>query len=266
MKKIEICALCATLAFFAFAELPQLGAENEDKTVADLGFEFSGDFNFSSIYLWRGIMLDGDPVVQPGFYIKSPVSKFGRVKFGYWVSHETDKHDSLRSSEADYIADYTYAFDILDVSLGHTYYDFPDALPADGAPKGFSREFYAGLTFAKLIFTPCVYYYYDYGKKEEGGGQGTYTVLNLSYGVPVKVKEMTLSLDFSGHLGHNNKLYFPGKGGDAALSVGLTLPLTRHLSCKPNVNYSVPWGNLSDKTNGNQKDRFYGGIYLNYSF
>ncbi|MFH0858128.1 MAG: hypothetical protein V1842_01080 [Candidatus Omnitrophota bacterium] len=211
-------------------------------------------------------MLDGDPVVQPGFYVKSPESKYGRVKLGWWMSHDLENKDALKYSETDWIIDYTYNFPSVGLSFGHTYYDFPDALPTDGAPKGFSRELYTGIAFTKLFLTPSVYYYYDYGKKEDGGGEGSYTVLNLAYSVPFKVKDIGMSLDLFGHVGHNNKQYYRGKGGDAAVSAGITIPLAKNLSCKPNINYSAPWGNISDKGNGNQKNRFYSGVYLNYVF
>ncbi|MDD5561697.1 MAG: hypothetical protein PHT50_06195 [Candidatus Omnitrophica bacterium] len=242
-------------------------AYSEDEGIlSKLNFEVSGDLNFSSIYMWRGIMLDGDPVIQPGFYVSTPESKFGRIKAGIWVSHDLENKDALRSSETDYIIDYTYSFPSVDLSLGHTYYEFPDAVPSDGAPKGFSREFYAGFTLSKVFLCPSVYYYYDYGKKDDGGGEGSYTVLNLSYSKPFTVKDISMSLDLSGHAGYNNKLYYRGKGGDAGITAGVTIPLLKGLSCKPNISYSVPWGNLSDKNNGNQKNRFYSGMYLSYAF
>jgi hypothetical protein len=243
-----------------------LFAQEQKALFSELGIEVSGDMNFSSIYLWRGIMLDGDPVMQPGIYFKSPPSKLGRLKFGFWFSRDLSNKDALHSSETDYILDYTYNFPSVDVSFGHIYYDFPDALPSDGAPKGFSREMYAGLAFPKIPLSPSLLYYFDYGEKEDGGGQGSYTVLNLSKSLPFTFRDLAMSLDLSGHVGHNNKQYYRGKGGDAAIGAGVTIPLTAQLSCKPNVNYSVCWGNISDKNNGNQKGRFYSGVYLSYSF
>jgi hypothetical protein len=268
MKKFFVWAAGVVITAVIFFGIGNTFASERaaDKVISDYGFEFSGDLNFSSIYIWRGIMLDGDAVVQPGFYIKTPESKFGRLKLGFWASRDLENKDALKSSETDYIVDYTYNFADFDASLGHTYYDFPEAVPADGAPKGFSREVYAGLTFTKLFLTPSLYYYYDYGKKEEGRGEGSYTVLNLTYSKPFKVQDISMSLDLAGHLGHNNKQYYRGKGGDAGLTAGVTIPLTKNLSCKPNISYAVPWGNLSDKGNGNQKNRFYSGIYLSYSF
>jgi len=235
--------------------------------LSDLKLEVTGDLNYSSIYMWRGIMLDGDPVVQPGIYIRTPESKLGRLKIGFWMSRDMYNQDALKSSETDYIVDYTYNFPSLDLSLGHTYYEFPDALPADGSTGGFSREAYAGLTFSKIPLSPSIYYYYDYGRKDDGGGEGSYTVLNLSYSLPVKLADKySCSLDLTGHAGYNNKQYYRGKGGDGAISAGFTVPLTKSLSVKPNIDYSIPWGNISDKGNGNQKARVYSGVYLSYLF
>jgi hypothetical protein len=207
------------------------------------------------------------PVIQPGFYVRSPESKFGRIKLGYWFSRDTENHDSLKSSETDYIFDYTYNFPFADVSVGHTYYSFPDAAPSDGSVGGFSREWYTGVAFPKIFLTPSVFYYYDYGKKDDGGGQGSYTVLNLTHSMPVKLfKKYDCSIDLGGHAGFNNKQYYRGKGGDIGLGAGLTVPLAKNLNMKPNINYSIPWGNISDKGNGNQKNRCYGGAYLSYVF
>lgn len=268
MAKKMLWVVMAAAMLIPFTTLGVAAAEEAgllDGLLSNTGIEVSGDLNFSSIYMWRGIMLDGDPVIQPGFYLTSPESKYGRIKLGIWVSHDLQSRDALRSSETDYIFDYTYSFAFADLSLGHTYYDFPDAEPSDGASHGFSREFYTGLTFPKVFLTPSVYYYYDYGKKEDGGGEGSYTVLNLSYSKPFTMKRLTMSLDLSGHAAYNNKFYYAGKGGDAGITAGITIPLTKNLSCKPNFSYSVPWGNTSDKNNGNQKNRFYGGVYLSYA-
>jgi hypothetical protein len=267
MKKLKL-VLFLGLFLSAFASCPVWAVEGGllDGILSTSGFEVSGDLAFNSLYMWRGIMLDGDAVVQPGFYVRTPESKFGRIKVGIWLNHDLQNKDTLKSSETDYMIDYTYSFPSIALSVGHTYYDFPDALPIDGSTRGFSREFYGGITFSKLLFSPAVYYYYDYGKKEDGGGEGSYTVLNLSHSIPFVMYKYGMSLDFSGHVGYNNKQYYRGQGGDAALGVGVTVPLLKNLTCKPNINYSIPWGNISDKSNGNQKNRLYGGVYMSYVF
>ncbi|MDD5130418.1 MAG: hypothetical protein PHS66_05160 [Candidatus Omnitrophica bacterium] len=268
MKRFKT-GLFLSLLFGVFMFRPLQAADEGgllDGLLSTSGIEVSGDVAFNSLYMWRGIMLDGDAVVQPGFYVRSPESKFGRIKVGIWLNHDLQNKDSLRSSETDYLFDYTYSFPSIALSTGFTYYDFPDAAPSDGAPRGFSREVYGGITFTKLLLSPAIYYYYDFGKKEDGGGEGSYTVLNLSHSIPFVMRKLNMSLDFSGHVGYNNKQYYRGKGGDAALGAGVTIPLLKNLNCKPNINYSVPWGNISDKNNGNQKNRLYGGVYMNYVF
>ncbi len=241
--------------------------EEAKPLLENLGLELSADLNISNIYMWRGIMLDGDPVMQPGFYLATHSYPWGKLKAGVWMSHDMSNRDALKSSETDYILDYTYTYKDVGISLGHIYYDFPDALPADGAAKGWSREVYTGISFPKLFLSPSVYYYYDYGKKEDGGGEGSYTMLSVSRSIALDmIKKVACSLDLSGHIGLNNKQYYRGKGGDAAFGIGVTLPLTKNVSMKPNINYSIPWGNISDKGNGNQKARFYSGVYLSCAF
>lgn len=276
MRKVAVSMM---LSLFAVIGLTVHGAyadevaAGEPKTLlGNSGFAVSADVNVSSKYQWRGILLDKDPVFQPGVYLTSPEltagdTKLGKVKLSFWDNAPLGKSDNLQSAEQDYIVDYTYdGLDYLAVSVGNTYFDFPDATPADGAPEGFSREAYLGFTLPKAFLTPSVYYYYDYGKKEDGGGQGSYTVLNLAYSKPFTVSGINASLDLNGHAGYNNKQYFPGRSGDVGLGAGISLPLTKNLTIKPNANYSIPLGNLRDQNIGNQKNQFFWGAYLSASF
>ncbi len=241
-----------------------LGDENQPKE--KFIPEVTVDLNYSSIYIWRGIMLDGDPCLQPGLYIKTPKSKLGRIKLGVWMSEDMADRDALKSKEIDYIFDYTYNYKDIDFSIGHTYYDFPDAVASDGAIKGFSREAYLAAALTKVFLTPTLYYYYDYGNKEDGGGEGSYIVGSLSHSMPLTFKGYDMSFDITGHIGHNNKLYYRGKGGDFGCTAFLAMPVVDGFMLKPNVSLSVPWGNISDKENGKQKNRVYAGVYASYNF
>jgi hypothetical protein len=232
-------------------------SEPQEGLLSNYGFEVSGDVSFYTQYVWRGILLDRDAVMQPGFYILTPESKFGRIKLGLWSSHDLRNRDNLKSEEYDYIIDYTYDFDSISVSLGHTYYDFVDT-------DTFSREFYVGLAFPKIILSPSVYFYRDYGRSEDGGGEGSYTVINLAYSMPLK--GTPLSLDLSGHVGFNHELFINGDGQDIGLKIGLSAPLTKNLSFSPSLNYSIPLGDLSHEDDGNQKERFFAGGTFVYAF
>jgi hypothetical protein len=225
--------------------------------LSDSGFEATGDASVFSQYLWRGMLLDRDAVFQTGGYITSPAKKFGRFKAGAWSSHDLENKDTLHSEEFDYTLDYTVDVREMSLSFGHTYYDFPDT-------DGFSREFYAGACFSKLFLSPSLFLYRDYGREEDGGGNGVYAVLNLARSIAVKGTPLTV--DIGGHIGYNHELFIQGTGGEAGLRLGLSVPLTRMLVFSPNVNYSMPFADLSDTDDGAQKKRFFGGITAAYRF
>lgn len=213
--------------------------------------EVSSNIGIYSKYIWRGFKLDNDPVMQSGIY-----ASVKGLTVSVWGNLDINAEDDLNSDEVDYIIDYTYKFDILSLSVGHTYYDFP---PADT----FSKEFYVGLGL-DILSSPKLIWYRDYGDEDSGGGDGSYIVLSLSHSIPLG--NSPVSLDLSGHVGYNDKLFIKGQGGDAALSVGLTIPLTDKITFSPNINYSIPFGALKDSDDGNQSEEFYGGFTLAFNF
>jgi len=226
----------------------------------DLDVEISGTLDFYSDYLWRGFFLDRDPVIQPGIYI----SAYG-VTFSFWSSWDTDNNQGAQSDEIDYVIDYTAELnDLLSVSLGHTYYDFP-------ATNAYSREFYVGLGLSEipgvgLPIETSLTYYRDYGDQNNGGGLGTYVSLDMAYSMML-AEELGISLDFGYHCGYNRKLFIAGNSGyDMGFSVALTLPLTDNLTMRPSINYSLPLDDLEDTNDGNQPERFYTGIGFSYAF
>lgn len=237
----------------------------------DLGIEISGDVGYYTQYVWRGIVLDRDQVLQPGFYVSTPDKGFGKLTAKIWSSHDLENKDTLKSEENDYILDYTYALPAgFAVSVGHTYYDFTGT-------NTHSKEFYAGLTLPTVncptvgaikgaTLCPSLYVYRDYGRPADGGGEGTYTVLTLGLAIPVTMGKYGCSLDLSGHYGANHELFINGDGADALLTAGFTVPLTVHCSISPTMNYSMPFGDLKNSNDGNQKERFYYGFTGKYKF
>ncbi len=216
----------------------------------DSDVEVSADLAINSNYMWRGFKLDDDPVIQPGIY----VSACGFTA-SIWGSFDIDADDSLNSDEMDYCIDYTYSFDTVSLSIGHTYYDFP-------AGDCASKEFYLGAGL-DVFLSPALTWYHDYADEDSGGGDGDYVVLDLSHSLPLG--ESSVTCDLAGHIGYNNELFIAGNGGDIGLSAGLTFPLTDKCSFSPNVNYSIPFGDLEDSDDGNQDDEFYAGVILTFS-
>jgi hypothetical protein len=212
--------------------------------------ELSAEVSVYSDYLWRGFLLDSDPVMQQGIHLSAHA-----FTASIWGSFDIDSDDALNSDEVDYAIDYTYERDNLTLSVGHTYYDFPGT-------DGKSREFYIGGGL-NLALSPSLTWYHDYGEEGSGGGDGDYIVLNLGYSF--LLNESPITLELSGHVGYNDKLFINGEGVDVAVGCGLTIPLTDNCSLSPNIGYSIPFGDLEDTDDGNQDNKFYGGFTLTFS-
>lgn len=242
----------------ALAPVAAMAQEAPATIFEKLGITATGSIDFYSDYIWRGFTLDEDAVVQPA--VSLSVRGF---TFTYWSSWDANNDDGLDSDEMDYVFDYTKAFDKLSVSAGHIYYDFPGT-------NGYSREFYVGLGYSEIPFlnwpiTLSVKYYRDYGDEENGGGLGSYTELAFAYSTKI-MEDPSITLDLGVATGFNHELFIAGDGGQATLKAGLSIPLTKSLTAKPNINYTIPHGDLSDATDGNQDDVFWGGVSLVYVF
>ncbi|MCK4248330.1 MAG: hypothetical protein KAX15_00965, partial [Candidatus Omnitrophica bacterium] len=214
-KLIVLLLGCFSIISVKFADV---SAQEGILNGLDLPIEVSADIAVNSKYIWRGFMMDDDPVMQEGVY----VSAYG-FTVSMWGSFDIDADDSLNSDEVDYTVDYTRGFGNISLSAGHIYYDFPAADTA-------SREFYAGVGLDTLL-SPVLTWYHDYGEEDSGGGDGDYIVLELGHSL--SLGQSPVSLDLSGHAGYNDKLFITGSGGDAAAGIGLTIPLTEKCSFSP---------------------------------
>lgn len=252
LESVGICFISLVLvAGFAVVAT----AEESVKTLLeDTKIEVSADIAVLSQYIWRGIKLDGDTVMQSGIYI----SGYG-VDLSVWGSTDIDSDDSLTASEeVDYSGGYTYTFSNIPLSLsgGFIYYDFP-------AGDAKSKEYYVGCS-VDTVLSPALTWYHDFSDEDSGGGSGDYVVLELGHSVPVG--ELPMTLDLSGHVGYNDELFINGQGGDVGLGAGLTIQLSEKCSIAPSVSYSMPYGDLEDSDDGNYDDEFYGGATLAFSF
>ena len=255
MKKLLASAgICFISLALVTAFTVVAAAEGSVKTLLeDTEIEVSADIAVVSKYMWRGIKLDDDAVMQSGIYI----SGYG-VDLSVWGSTDIDSDDGVTSEEVDYSGGYTYTFNNIPLSLsgGFIYYDFP-------AGDAKSKEYYVGCS-VDTVLSPGVTWYHDFSDEDSGGGSGDYVVLELGHSVPLG--ELPMTLDLSGHVGYNDELFINGQGGDVGLGAGLTIQLSEKCSITPSANYSMPYGDLEDPDDGNYDDEWYGGATLAFSF
>ncbi|MDD5613888.1 MAG: hypothetical protein PHQ54_02310 [Candidatus Omnitrophica bacterium] len=236
---VLIIFYCAMPVYFALAS-------DQD------GLDISFDSAVYSKYIWRGFKLDSDLVLQSGLYIE----KSG-FNLSLWSNCDLRSRDSFNSDEVDYSISYSYGLkDRFDLNIallfGYTYYDFP--------PAGTnSQEFFIGIGW-DILLRPSLTWFHDFESESKGGGRGNYFAAELGHSV--EIGNSPLTLDLSGHLGYNRRLFIAGDGFDAGLNIGLTFKVSDKISLSPSLGCSLPLGDLRASDDGNQRGEIFGGIAL----
>ena len=218
----------------------------------------SADVAFYDKYIWRGFRLDGDPSVQPDFTIS-----VGPIEGGWWGNEDVSNTDSLSSNESDGWIGYNFDLGFINedlkkvgFSVGNTWYGFPGT-------NGYSKESFVTVSVDTLL-SPSFTWYHDYGKESQGGGNGDYYVFSGGHSFTLD-DQYGITLDISEELGINHKAFIVGTGGWSTTTVGLTIPLTDHVTLTPNMSYTSPFSDLSSSSDGAQNDEFWGGVSVSFS-
>ncbi|MBN1621302.1 MAG: hypothetical protein JW871_01775 [Endomicrobiales bacterium] len=247
LKKLFMIVLFFPVILFAREESKKpKSLFNMENTKIYMGMDY-----YSS-YVWRGFLLDKDPVLQPNFSV-SHSCKRAIVTAGFFSSWDFGNADNLSSDEADFSVDFTKSFKKFNLSIGNIYYNFPGA-------RTYSSEFYLGLQLPKAPLMPNIKYYYDYGT-----GDGSYVSLDLVKSFDF-LKNRGMNLSIGAHMGLNSGLFIKGKGRDYSVISDLGFTLAGNLGCSLVLGYSIPFGDLADSSDGNQNNVFYGGLRLGAGF
>jgi len=263
MKRVGVTGLVVLVMVLSLLPPVAIKALAEEECTGlldryDIPLEVSADIAFYSDYVWRGFLLDDDPVIQPGVNL----SAYG-FSASFWSSFDVITDDALDSDEVDFTLDYTYEHDLFSLSAGHTWYTFP-AADTD------TQEFYIGGSvnvpiFEDIVLSPGLKWFHDYGDTNDGGALGDYFLLDLGYSIPVA--DTGISVDLYNSVSYNNEFFINGDGGEYLVSAGLSIPLYKdNVKISPSISYSVPYGDLSDSSDGNQDDKLFGGATLSFAY
>jgi hypothetical protein len=151
----------AALAIFGSAATPA--------SAADASFTL----DFGNAYIWRGIVLNDDGVMQFGLDA-SPLN-IGSVPIGFsvWGNYDIgDYGGTIQGSEISELDLVVYASLPHGFEVGYIEYQFPQTEFGD------TREFYVTWT-RDMVITPTVSFYYDFGEVDSG-----YGTLDLAYSFP----------------------------------------------------------------------------------
>ncbi len=223
--------------------------------------EIAGDASVSYMgkYVWRGQLLNDDPVVQTsvGFQV-------GKLYLNLWGNMDTTEYNgnSGEFNEVDFTIDYSDQItEFLGFSIGAIRYDFPNT------DFDATTEIYAGLNLDTFL-SPSVTIYYDIDDYE-----GIY--LSFGIGHSLAITE-TLALDLGASMGWGNKKYNEGywpsaDGGSSLQDLTLTIALPIAMgnwTLTPSLNYvTLMDSDIRDADDfATESDYFYAGIGLSLTF
>jgi len=218
----------------------------------------SFDVTPASKYVWRGLILTDDSVLQPSFTIS-----YKGLGLNIWANTDlTDVNGTPGEiNELDYTINYSFSIDKVDASVGLIQYTFPHT---DYEP---TTEIFASAGLSVLL-SPTVTLYYDVDQVH-----GLYGTVGVSHGFPLGTfKGISPSLDLSGSIGYGSSDYNAGYFGvdssglvDLLLTARLAIPIDEYLSVAPFVSFSQLLD--SDLKNAVSDDNAtYFGVTLSVSF
>lgn len=228
-------------------------------------FTGTASVDVMSNYVWRGIKLSKDFVVQPSLtigYGGFSMNMWANVDLNYFGKPITGK--SVKHTETDITLSYTYPIDKLSLTGGYIYYGL------DSVPD--TQEIFITAAYDTLL-NPSLTLYYDI--KE---GKGGFLTASVSHSFELS-KDMPLKI--GGLISYNLKNEIMSTGAaknfnnfyNAELSASLTVPITKQISIAPKVAYSFALSSdakdaiaAMDVSGKGKKNVFYGGLNLTLSF
>ena len=168
MKRVMVLAVAMIAASYAVlaqeAAAPAAAPVELKEESPDTGFSLSSTLDVYSAYVWRGCVVNDEPVWQPGATLSYATADYGTFSANVWANFNmTNRNNKTHFAGIDEI-DYTlsYAVDVGPVSLsaGNIWYTFPSI--SDSMYGHSTREVYATAAFNNDIVTPFAKAYYDY--------------------------------------------------------------------------------------------------------
>jgi outer membrane scaffolding protein for murein synthesis (MipA/OmpV family) len=257
------------VGFAAFMVAGVMGAQAASEP------EVSVEVPLLSSYVFRGMVLNNDAVVQP----QVTIEHYG-VSFNIWGNYNLGSDVNRVSgdfSEIDYTIGYALpiSIDDLAISVGLTHYSFPnvtDSITGNAAES--TTEIFAKGTLTTFddLAIPVIPSLTNFGDVDEVNG--TYFLFDVT--VPYDISD-TLSAECGVSAGYGNTAYndaYFGQGIDADwndfnFKGALTYAVTEDLTASFNLTYTaLNGGAIRDGANANYeaKDKIWGGLSIAYDF
>lgn len=227
----------------------------------------SADVSFMSNYVWRGLKLSEDWVIQPS--VTFSIAGFSANLWANWDSDYEVGGDRGELTETDYTLSYSFnPHEKVGVDVGYIYYGL------EGIPD--TQEFYAGVSL-DVPLSPSATLYWDV---DEGNGGFLVVSVGHSFALPNigTVEGASVDLGASASVDFDNKVMGPGEDGNeftglynGEITASVGLPIGQYITITPKIAYSFPLSNDAEAAMeaisfDMDKDVLYGGVNVSASF
>lgn len=219
-------------------------------------------FGFYSDYVWRGLVVNDESVLQSSITVTKPVSQVGFLSLDVWGNF--DLTDSIKTkgkfSEIDLTASYNHSLGLFELETGLIHYTFPNTATKSTSEVYFRGSYNLGTIPLAFSFS-C---YYDFEEID-----GFYSALAIASEIDLS-NSFILALKLSaGYGGSNfNQGYFDFSGSslvDCAASVVLRYTLSDSVSITAGVHYMQLLGSgLRDAVLSNERKKLTGNLSVKY--
>ncbi|MCC7435635.1 MAG: hypothetical protein IT363_13190 [Methanoregulaceae archaeon] len=200
-------------------------------------FEIEAELTVASKYVWRGINLVNDWVIQPGVTVsRGPISVglWGNFEPTNWNLPNYTSTPRGRVTELDFTLEYTRTVGTAEWSLGIVDYQFP------GTGEGRYQEWFATVELGDVWGSPYLNLYTG-----NNSYSGTYVTLGVTHALSSQLAgllEVELNAELSYGDARSNNFYFgSSKAGfaDLQLTASTSIGLGDRLNLAPALHYST---------------------------
>jgi hypothetical protein len=255
LKTHPILALCL-FGLFVFGSVRPAASEK---------LEISASLDYCTDYVWRGLVINDKPVLQPSLTCSQEITNAGIFSLNFWGNYDlTDANGTKnRLSEIDYTASYALPNGLFGLEVGIIHYTFP-VTTDEATTEAYIRAAYE-LDVVPLAFSLAVFYDFD-------EIDGFYLLGKVESSITPIPK---LSLDLSFSTGYGDNAYVRGYFGsgekslflDGVVSAVWTYTLSERISLSAGGQYMFLFNDPRRYgDSGSNSKKFTGTISLDYDF
>ena len=269
MKKVLFvaAAICVVASAGSAQDATNAAPVAVKEEAPDTGFSFSSTLDLYSAYVWRGCVVNDEPVWQPGATVSYDTGDYGVFSANVWANFDmTDQAGPTTAaglSEIDYTASYAIDVGPMSLSAGHIWYTFPKAGGSDYYNS--TREVYATAQYNNDIVNPFVKVYYDYALME-----GFYGNVGLNKSVDV-TDQLSVGSEVSLGAGDDDYMAYFGTDDAGLMDFNAAVFAAYSLTENISVGARLAWMSLVDSDARDNEtyfdeDLLWGGVNLSASF